>query len=339
MYDIHNPRIPYTGIIPGGVRDGTMITIRGSTTFSKHFSIGLHDGSPSGNAILYLNPRIDEGCIVRNSFYQNKWGAEERDGGMPIYKSSPFEIMILVQRDCFMIAVNGTHFAKFHHRFPKESATTLQITGSVHIKHIHYPPAAMAPGFPPVPPAGPTGPGIYPPPAGSAFPGGCCPPPPRPPPAGFAPPTQSHMPNTFFNPPLPFTHKVVGGLKEGNTIQISGKTKHHGQRWTINLTSDKQKRDIALHFDVRIHMGFHQKVVVMNSSLAGQWQTEEHDSTRFPFKPGHQFDLSLRVNPTGYQIYVNGGQHCYSFGHRHPFRNVKFVNIEGDIDVTTLSIM
>lgn len=52
---------------------------------------------------LHMSIRPDENAIIRNSFENNQYGDEIRNGGCPIKYNSTFEILISVQEDKFKV--------------------------------------------------------------------------------------------------------------------------------------------------------------------------------------------------------------------------------------------
>ena len=86
----------------------------------------LSSTSPKDIA-FHFNPRFNEptGVVVRNSFIRQGWGREERDGGMPIRPSEDCTIVIIYQRDCFQVLVNGVPFVKYTYRVPTASTMIL----------------------------------------------------------------------------------------------------------------------------------------------------------------------------------------------------------------------
>ena len=145
-------------------------------------------------------------------------------------------------------------------------------------------------------------------------------------------PAPSHNLQPVYNPRLPFTQKLSGGLSDGLMIYISGRPQHHCQEFTINLLSTGLSlTDIAFHFGVRIK----ESVVVRNSQQNQKWGAEERTQPYFPFYPGSDFDLIIRVQSNCYMIAVNG-QHFAEFKHRIPHNFVNGLSISGDVVIASI---
>lgn len=72
------------------------------------FGINFKCGRGGGADIAFhFNPRVSQGCVVRNTMQNGKWQAEEKHGGMPFKKETPFEIIFLVEESQFKVFVNG----------------------------------------------------------------------------------------------------------------------------------------------------------------------------------------------------------------------------------------
>jgi len=129
--------------IQGVIQDGSLITIQGSTPPSANgFSINLSCGPGdigTSDVALHVNPRFNENTIPRNSFQNGSWGSEDRSGhGLPLQKGTPFESIILVQNDKFMVSFNGQHFCEFRHRLPKERITHVIVKGDVQVSNVTF---------------------------------------------------------------------------------------------------------------------------------------------------------------------------------------------------------
>lgn len=72
--------------------------------FGINFKCGRGDGA---DIAFHFNPRVSQGCVVRNTMQNGHWQAEEKHGGMPFKKETPFEIIFLVEESQFKVFVNG----------------------------------------------------------------------------------------------------------------------------------------------------------------------------------------------------------------------------------------
>lgn len=296
---IENPPCPYSGEIPGGVQNGTTITVQGVTPMNQNrFSINLCVSSgvePLSDTALHVNPRYDQKCLVLNSLIRDSWGSEVRSKNLPLRKGEPFEMIILADSNEFKIALNGQHFAVFGHRMPKESARFLIIKGGIQMNFIR-----ICGSFVPPPPPAPT-PGEYP---------------------------------VIYNPTIPTCMEIPGGIYPQRMFQISGFPKAFNPgRFTINFKSGDET---AFHFDVRFSFGDSHNKVVRNAFMGGDWGPEEDTHAFFPFKPGVSFDILILIEPYCYMVAVNG-QHFIAFNHRLlPLTRVTTLEISGDVQINMI---
>lgn len=56
--------------------------------------------------------------------------------------------------------------------------------------------------------------------------------------------------------------------------------------------------DLALHVNARIH----ERVVVRNSLVSGQWGPEERHGSMFPFVPGQGFEILILAESNNYKV-------------------------------------
>lgn len=140
---IYNPMIPYVGTIPEQLEPGTLIVIRGHVPCDvDRFQVDLQCGSsvkPRADVAFHFNPRFKRtSCIVCNTLMNEKWGWEEITYDMPFNREKSFEIVIMVLKEKFQVAVNGKHILLYAHRISLEKIDTLGIYGKVNIHSIGF---------------------------------------------------------------------------------------------------------------------------------------------------------------------------------------------------------
>jgi len=314
--DVYNPSIPFVGHIDGGVQVGKVIYIEGHIPHhSQSFSINMQCGNqinPRSDCALHFNPRLNQGCIVRNSYTGHSWGREERSGGTGGMRAGqPFNVMILCEQNEWMIAVNGSHFCKFGHRLSKQHVKNITVEGDVQVNVIRF--QAGGGMQPPPPPHG----------HGHHHHHGHHPPGPPP----------SFGPQPIYNPPCPYTGHIPGGFHPGKSISISGMPHHGAARFTVNLESH-HSHTIPLHMDIRFHDG---NVIVCNSKRHDSWENEERHYS-LPFGPGIQFDMVLRCDHGSYSVFCNG-QNLLTFNHRFPPHEVAKLAIKGEANIHSITFL
>lgn len=140
---IYNPIIPYVGTISEQLEPGTLIVLRGHVpSDSDRFQVDLQCGNsvkPRADVAFHFNPRFKRAnCIVCNTLKNEKWGWEEIVYDMPFKKEKSFEIVIMVLKDKFQVAVNGKHTLLYSHRISPEKINTLGIYGKVIIHSLGF---------------------------------------------------------------------------------------------------------------------------------------------------------------------------------------------------------
>lgn len=136
-----------------------------------------------------------------------------------------------------------------------------------------------------------------------------------------------------YNPPLPHSQPIPGGLRPGMSIYVQGTVPHHTKRFHVNFACGSQGADIALHFNPRFDG---KDKVILNTFQGGKWGKEEHKG--MPLKLGEHFEVVFIVTGDRYQIRVNGDAFC-EFMHRIPPERVMEVNADGDLQLQSMTLL
>ncbi|XP_069800156.1 galectin-7 [Dendropsophus ebraccatus] len=138
-----------------------------------------------------------------------------------------------------------------------------------------------------------------------------------------------------YNPPVPYTTKIPGGLRVGMVVCVQAKLPSNYNRWAINFaTGQEESSDVAFHLNARYDGP---ECVVFNSKEDEVWGEEEMKED-VPFKSGKVFVVMFEITENIYQVFVNGAP-FYEFGHRIPLESVQWLQVVGDITIQELSIL
>ncbi|XP_059533368.1 galectin-8 isoform X2 [Myotis daubentonii] len=300
---IYNPIIPYVGTIPEQLEPGTLIVIRGHVPGdSDRFQVDLQSGSsvnPRADVVFHFNPRFKRtNCIVCNTLKNEKWGREEITYDMPFRKEKSFEIVMMVLKDKFQVAVNGKHTLLYAHRISPEKIDTLGIYGKVSIHSVGFSfssdlRSAQASTL------------------------------------EVAVLNGEDVPSAGMSQfTLPFVARLNSSMGPGRTVVIKGEVNAKAKGFNVDLISGKSK-DIALHLNPRLNS----KAFVRNSFLQESWGEEERNITCFPFSPGMYFEMIIYCDVKEFKVAVNG---VHSLEYKHRFKELPSIDtleIDGDIQL------
>ncbi|XP_043921852.1 galectin-6-like [Protopterus annectens] len=136
-----------------------------------------------------------------------------------------------------------------------------------------------------------------------------------------------------YNPNVPFSKPIYGGLQPGMAIYVQGHVSHHADRLQINLTCG-ESQDIAL----RINPCYEENnAVIFNTRQGGSWGNKEQ-KMEMPFRKGQDFVVLVKVKLDIYEVFVNGS-HFYGYSHRIPLERVTAIYIDGLLTLHTVNII
>lgn len=141
---VYNPSIPYAYPIYGGLKHGMMIYISGRPSASPYkFTINLQSGTstyPPPDIAFHFDVRFFNFTVVRNTRYNNAWAAEEVTvSHFPFQPAVNFDMIIKIESDRYMVAINGQHFMEFRHRLtPLSRFDTLYIENDIVVSSIRF---------------------------------------------------------------------------------------------------------------------------------------------------------------------------------------------------------
>lgn len=216
----YKPIIPFVETIPEQLVPGTLIVIRGHVPDdSDRFQVDLQCGSsvkPRADVIFHFNPRFKRtNCIVCNTLKNERWGWEEITYDMPFKKEKSFEIVIMVLKEKFQVAVNGKHTLLYAHRMSPEKIDTLGIYGKVNIHSVGFRFSSV-----------------------SALPE-----------LGVVLNEQNAGMSQLT---LPFVARLNSPMGAGRTVVVKGEVNRNAKGFNVDLLSGKSK-DIALHLNPRLN--------------------------------------------------------------------------------------
>ncbi|XDV32140.1 hypothetical protein PO909_003023 [Leuciscus waleckii] len=124
--------VPYKAVLNGGLQPGKDIVIYGRPNpDSKMVVFNLRHRY--GIAFHYKS-LFEENVVVRNTFENGKWGAEERCGAVPFKRDQLFQVTISCNKEQFTVFVNGQQAHTYKHRFAKlEDIDVFEFFGDIQL--------------------------------------------------------------------------------------------------------------------------------------------------------------------------------------------------------------
>nr|XP_033811598.1 galectin-4-like isoform X2 [Geotrypetes seraphini] len=288
----YSPIVPYITSIPGGLRPGVTVYIRATIArscnrFCVEFATGQYDGS---DVAFHMNPRYDGlDRTIFNSFKDNEWGEEEKKKGTPFKSGRQFELVFQITKNNYQVIVDGHPYYEYTHHIPMERVAWLRVKGDISLQ------AVSIMGYD----------------AGLASKGGL---------------VQPMTGQLWYNPHLPFSANIPGGMTPKKTFVIKGFVPSSSKSFSINFKIGSTG-DIPVHINPRPS----KNVVARNAFLNGVWGAEESEVALNPFKKDEHFDMSIRSGDQRFKVYVNG-HHIFSFELRsRNLQQIDTLEIQGDV--------
>lgn len=293
---IYNPTVPYVGTISEQLKPGSLIVIRGHIPNDvDRFQVDLQLGNslkPRADVAFHFNPRFKRSnCIVCNTLTNEKWGWEEITYDMPFRKEKSFEIVIMVLKNKFQVAVNGKHTLLYAHRIGPEKIDTLGIYGKVNIHSIGF---SFSSGLQNMETST----------------------------LGLTQVRKSGKTQLS----LPFEARLNASMGPGRTVVIKGEVNTNAKGFNVDLVVGKS-RDIALHLNPRLNV----KAFVRNSFLQDAWGEEERNITCFPFSPGMYFEMIIYCDVQEFKVAINGVHNLEYKHRFKELSSIDTLVVDGDI--------
>lgn len=290
---------------------------------------------------------------MRNTKVKGAWGKEEVSSALPfsLHRGSKFAIQIFITDSDYLISVNGIHFAKYAHRLPYTSVSTIEVKGDVEDVSMErgevecYP--EHIPGFNPKEIR--TALDIF-----DEHPNGNK--------SALMPYDEVDSSNLDWAPlgikssialmkniacgiPLPYYGLLpVDSLKVGRCLQIVGRVKLLPQSFYINLQKGQNYWPhpiIAFHFNPRFSKqsgAIGKAIVCRNAWFNGAWADEERSELDTDFRPGKTFRLAIVCAENAFEVYLNE-KLITDFRYRIKPDVVDTVYIQGDIKLRSVVLL
>ncbi|XP_039952710.1 galectin-4-like isoform X1 [Bactrocera tryoni] len=354
FYDYVEPLPVYQNEKIGTLKEGISFTVTGSILLNcERFSINFVIENPTRDVALHINPRLPQNYIVRNTKVKGVWGKEEVSSALPfsLHRGSKFAIQIFITDSDYLISVNGVHFAKYAHRLPYTTVSTIEVKGDVEDVSMErdevecYP--EHIPGFNPKeirtaldifdeqPNGDKTALMPYDEVDSSNL--------------DWAPlgikSSIALMKNIACGIPLPYYGLLPpDSLKVGRCLQIVGRVKLLPQSFYINLQKGQHYWPhpiIAFHFNPRFSKqsgAIGKAIVCRNAWYNGAWADEERSELDTDFRPGKTFRLAIVCAENAFEVYLNE-KLITDFRYRIKPDVVDTVYIQGDIKLRSVVLL
>ncbi|XP_073455151.1 galectin-4-like isoform X2 [Aquarana catesbeiana] len=136
---VHNPVMPFQAAFPKSFAHNGNIVITGNVHYgADRFHVNLLN-SRTRDIHLHINPRFNEGTIVRNTQNRGTWGPEERQlAYMPFYQGQNFQMEIRNEGGVIGVYSNGSKLFTYVHRLPANQIDMMEVGGNVTLTYVQY---------------------------------------------------------------------------------------------------------------------------------------------------------------------------------------------------------
>ncbi|XP_036440683.1 uncharacterized protein si:dkey-151j17.4 [Colossoma macropomum] len=298
-HPVSNPTIPHVGAISGAIRPGMALYFQGTVPQeAEKFEINLKTGQAPGDDTAFHFNPRVGERVTLNSFRNGGWESEETASDKPFTKGAPFTIIYVIKPEGYEVYVNGFRHCMFKHRIPLEKVSAIDIRGHVTMNLLGFINNWSTSSF-----------------------------------FKEHKTTHSEISHPVSKPKIPYVGAISGGIRPGMALYFQGTVPQEAEKFEINLkTGQAPGDDTAFHFNPRIG-----ERVTLNSFRNGGWEIEESASDK-PFTKGAPFTIFYVIKPEGYEVYVNGFQHCM-FKHRIPLEKVSALVLDGDVTINILGVI
>ncbi|XP_068105627.1 galectin-9C-like isoform X2 [Hyperolius riggenbachi] len=136
---VHNPVMPFQAALPSRFTANRNIVIMGTVHHgADRFHVNLLN-SRNRNILLHVNPRFNEGTIVRNTQDRGNWGPEERQiSYMPFYPGQNFQMEFRNEGSVIGVYSNGAKLFNYVNRLPANQIDMIEIGGNITLTYVQY---------------------------------------------------------------------------------------------------------------------------------------------------------------------------------------------------------
>ncbi|KAH8409389.1 hypothetical protein KR222_002315 [Zaprionus bogoriensis] len=358
--EVHASFYEYSDALPkyhtdeiGQIVEGVSFTFTGKIAINcERFSINFVCKNEKRDVALHINPRLPQNYIVRNTKVYDVWGLEEVSSALPfmLRRGDRFSVQVLITETCYMISVNGHHFAEYSHRLPYSAVNILEVKGDVEEVQMQK---SMVQSYPQRMPESTalviddlvaetdeidadTNETI-------SIPHEWC---------LISTPVNLSEHSSRNNHDaidkgltLPFYGTIKPkSLKDGRCLKIEGRVRLLPHSFYINL---QQGQNIWPHPIIAFHLNprfsktssgaIGKAVVCRNSWYDGRWAQEERSELDTNLRPGRTFSIAIVCSNDYFQVYVNR-QFITDFKYHIKPDIVDTIYIQGDIKLWNVTL-
>ncbi|XP_030559031.1 uncharacterized protein LOC115761414 [Drosophila novamexicana] len=104
---------------------------------SQELEISFLYANETRDVPLHIKFQFKKNHLIRNSRARKSWNREEISSPIPVRRGERFAVQVLVTSDCYLIAINGQHYAQYVHRMPFDAVAVIEVKGGVQDVQMH----------------------------------------------------------------------------------------------------------------------------------------------------------------------------------------------------------